>query len=464
MNSKIVGIDIGNDVSICVVMDYDDFINYPPNTNSEDFYNTCEFYEIRPNLKSLELLLSLGDIYIFEPTGAYSYLWHDNLLEAGKEVRLLPHDKTVVMRETCNWDYKDDEHDAVALAYYSWVNLNNPRAFNRVRTPSLHTAYQKMLEKERLNKELRVSTNKAKNLLHHEFPEARKTKNANNETPVRLWGFIADENISKNAKTLWTNKLSQSIGTANKIGFSDELVRHAQKIWSLQWERAKIKAEFDEFLMQPDYQWCKPVFDLFELGTFDRVILLCQFEPFSQFLTDDLKELRLEKKRKKGKSGKCITKRVGLNKFHSYLCKAVKPWSSGKKKGHIVTGSSICRNHLYLWANRQIIKNKRNDGIFKELREQYERDMQTSSDLMDCLKMFSDDQLDKLKTLLSESPAGRVVLNLIEEANREKKNPVKTVQTRGRAKLGNWAAARISDRLVKMLFKELIAAYRKSMM
>lgn len=458
--NTIVGIDIGNDVSVAVVMNYDDFIHYPPNTNSEDFYNTCDFYEIRPNFKSLEMLLSLGDIYVFEPTGSYSYLWHDNLLEAGKEVRLLPHDKTVVMRETCNWDYKDDEHDAVAIAYYTWVNLNNHKAFNRVRTPALHNAYQKMLEKERLVKELRVSTNRAKNLLHQEFPEGRKAKSMNTETPATLWGFIADEPLRLSRNTYWNNRLKTSIGTANKIGFSPELIRHSHKIWNLQWERAKIKSEFDQFLMQSEYQWCKPVFEQFELGTFDRIILLCQFEPFGQFLDDDLKEIRLEKKRKKGKSGKCITKRVGLNKFHSYLGKAVKPWSSGKKKGHIVTGSAICRNHLHLWADRQIVKNKRNDGIFKELREQYERDMQTSSDLMDCLKMFPELELDKLKKLLQESPAGQVLLSLIDES----KNPVKTVQSKGRAKLGNWAVARISDRLVKMLFKELTGAYRKSKM
>lgn len=459
---NIVGIDIGNDVSIAVVMNYDDFIHYPPNTNAEDFYNTCEFYEIRPNFKSLELLLSLGDVYVFEPTGSYSYLWNDNLLEAGKEVRLLPHNKTVVMRETCNWDYKDDEHDAVAIAYYSWVNINNPRAFNRIRTPELHAAYQKMLEKERLVKELRVSTNRAKNLLHHEFREGRKARSMTTETPANLWGFIAGEQLARGRKAYWTNKLKNSIGTADKIGFSDELIRHSQKIWALQWERAKIKSEFDEFLMQSEYQWCKPVFDQFELGTFERVILLCQFEPFSQFLTDDLKELRLEKRRKKGKSGKYITKRVGLNKFHSYLGKAVKPWSSGKKKGHIVTGSTICRTHLHLWADRHIVKHKKSDGIFKELREQYEQNMQTSSDLIDSLKMFSDLELDKLRTLLETSPAGQVLLSVVDEAAKEKRNPVKAIQSKGRAKLGNWAVARISDCAVKMLFKELIGAYRKS--
>ena len=66
MNNKIVAIDIGNDVSVAVTMSLEEYQQYPPNTDAENFYNTCEFYQIRPNIEGLTTLLSLGDVYIFE--------------------------------------------------------------------------------------------------------------------------------------------------------------------------------------------------------------------------------------------------------------------------------------------------------------------------------------------------------------------------------------------------------------
>jgi hypothetical protein len=464
MNTKIVAIDIGNDVSIAVCMNREEYEQFPPNTSAEDFYNTCDFYEITPNMQGLIQLLELGDVYIFEPTGNYSRLWHNNLLEAGKEVRLLPHNKAPMYRELCGWDYKDDEHDAIAIAYYGWMNINNPRAFNRVRRPELHQAYMMFLEKERLNKELRVSKNRARNLLHTEFPEGKDSKSARSNENAMIWGFIAGEDIPKRSRTLWTNRLKKSIGTAKDLGFSEELRRHSAKIWELETKRGEIKGQFDELLARPEYQWCKPVFDRFDFGTFDRVIALCQFDPFGQFLTEDLKELRLEKKRRKGKSGKHITKRVGYNRFHSLMGKAVKPWSSGDKEGHIVTGSTIMRSHLYLWAGRNVImKDRTKNPIFKELRQGYDEDMANSQRLLDNLAKFSIEDLNKLKELLKTTPAGNALLELVEEATKKKRDPIKSIKLGGKQRLGKWARARISDRAVKMLFKELIGAYRKHM-
>ncbi|MEG3439890.1 hypothetical protein V0288_22375 [Pannus brasiliensis CCIBt3594] len=464
MNTTLVAIDIGNDVSIAVTMTREEFERFPPNTNAEDFYNSCKIHKITPDIEGLTKLLELGDLYIFEPTGNYSQLWHNNLLKAGKEVRLLSHDQAPVIRKTCRWNYKDDEHDAVAIAYYGWMNLNNPRAFNRTRKPDLHAAYLKILEKERINKELRVSKNRGRNLLHTEFPEGKDSKSGRSDKNATIWGFIAGEDIPKRSKTLWKNRLAKSIGTACERGFSEELKRHAAKIWQLETERGKLKHEFEILLTRPEYQWCKPVFDKFEFGTFDRVIALCQFDPFGQFLTEDLKELRLEKKRRKGKAGKYITKRVGYNRFHSLLGKAVKPWSSGDKEGHIVTGSSIARSHLHLWANRNVVMlNRTKNPIFQELRKKYEEDISNSNALLEKLLKFSLTDLNDLKNLLKQTPAGETLLDLIEDAVKAKKDPLGSIKSRGKQRLGNWARARISDRAVKMLFKELIGAYRRAL-
>ena len=49
-----------------------------------------------------------------EPTGNYSKLWINTLLDAGKEVRLISNRDLTSYRKLCQWDYKDDYHDATA--------------------------------------------------------------------------------------------------------------------------------------------------------------------------------------------------------------------------------------------------------------------------------------------------------------------------------------------------------------
>ena len=147
-------------------------------------------------------------------------------------------------------------------------------------------------------------------------------------------------------------KLTKSIGTVKTNGFSSQLVKLADQIVRLKQRQIKIRQGFKAFLTNPKYGFYQEAFDKFDLGVYDRVIILCQIYPFEQFLDADGKELRKIKPRKFGKTGKPITKRVALSRFHTCLGKAVKPWESGKKKGHIVTGSVLARIQLYLWAKR----------------------------------------------------------------------------------------------------------------
>ncbi len=114
---------------------------------------------------------------------------------------------------------------------------------------------------------------------------------------------------------------------------------------------------------------------------------------------------------------------MGLNRFHACLGKAVKPWESGKKKGHIVTGSVLARIRLYLWARRIMAmsppKNPKPQVQF--LRDRYLKDIQAK---------------------------------LTEEGNIDP-------NFRGNNSLKQWGKARVGDKLVKLLFKELIEAYRR---
>ncbi|MDJ0730576.1 MAG: hypothetical protein QNJ33_11360 [Crocosphaera sp.] len=358
-----------------------------------------------------------------EPTGNYSKLWLNTLLDAGKEVRFISNRSLVPYRKLCGWEYKDDYHDATALAYCAWLNINNPSAFLSLKTPEIHATYQLFLQHERINRELKPLVNRARNLLHTEFPEGKKSKGQSSDKVDGIWLFISNSNQHPGWRKVWLKKISKSIGTVQKCGFSPQIVKLSQQIVRLKERRIQIKKAFQEFLTNPKYAFYNEAFDCFNLGVYDRTIILCQIYPFEQFLDTNGNELRKIKPRKFGKSGKPVTKRVGLNRFHACLGKAVKPWESGKKKGHIVTGSVLARIRLYLWAKRTMaLSPPRNPKPrVKELYDRYLHDIQA--------------KLTKKGKIDPDHP--------------------------GNNSLKQWGKARVGDKLAKLLFKELIGAYRR---
>ncbi|MDJ0728820.1 MAG: hypothetical protein QNJ33_02400 [Crocosphaera sp.] len=358
-----------------------------------------------------------------EPTGNYSKLWFNTLLDAGKEVRFISNRSLVPYRKLCGWDYKDDYHDATALAYCGWLNINNLSAFLSLKCPEIHATYQLFLEHERINRELKPIVNRARNLLHTEFPEAKNSKSKSSDKVDGIWLFISSSNQTPKWREHWLRIVKKSIGTVQKCGFSPQLVKLSQQIVRLKQRRIQIRKAFQEFLANPKYAFYNDAFDCFNLGVYDRTIILCQVHPFEQFLDPNGRELRKIKPRKFGKSGKPVTKRVGLNRFHACLGKAVKPWESGKKKGHIVTGSVLARIQLYLWAKRTMAMSppKNPKPRVKELYDRYLDDIQA--------RLTKDGKIDP--------------------------------DYSGNSSLKQWGKARVGDKLVKLLFKELIGAYRR---
>ncbi|EAZ89274.1 hypothetical protein [Crocosphaera chwakensis] len=300
------------------------------------------------------------------------------MLEAGKEVRLISNRDLTSYRKLCRWDYKDDYHDAAALAYCGWLNINNPSAFLSLKTPEINATYQLFLEHERINRELKPIVNRARNLLHTEFPEAKKSKTESSDKVDGIWLFISNKPQHPGWRKRWLRIVTNSIGTARNSGFSSQLVKLSDQIVRLKKRRIEIRKRFKQFLANPNYQFYNEAFEQFGLGIYDRIIILCQVHPFEQCLDSEGKELRKIKPRKFGKSGKPITKRVGLNRFHACLGKAIKPWESGKKKGHIVTGSVLARIQLYLWARRTMAMSppKHPKPRVKFLRDRYVTDIQ----------------------------------------------------------------------------------------
>jgi hypothetical protein len=299
--------------------------------------------------------------------------------------------------------------------------------------------------------------------MHREFPEGiKKSESYSCEKLAAIWPFIASEKLTSSVQRRYEQKLTDSIGTAAQLGFSVELISYAERVCHLHHARLQIKREFDSFLARDEYAWIKPVFDEFGFSTFERTIFLCQFDLFEQFFDERGKELRIELKRKRGASGKHITRRVGLNKFHSCMGKAIYPWSSGNKEGHIVSGSQLARNHWYLWVKRQIGLNysRKGNELIESFKRDYERDLGVSLGALEQLIALSDEQLSEGIEKIEHSAIASALLPLIEMAQKAKKSPTGYLKAQGKTRLRMWAKSRVADRAVKVLFKKLQVAYK----
>ena len=404
--------------------------------------------------------MCLGDIYIIEPTGNYNLILTNNLISAGKEVRLVSNNKIVAYRQLCGWDFSDDEHDALALAYYGWLNLDNPGAFNRVRIPELDRAYKLMLSKERVNREIRVLVNRARNLLHTECPELKNIKFTGEDRTTPLWAFLAERLEVKRYQA----KVNLSIGTAAKNGFSDELVNRASRIDDLQHERARIRLIVREMVKDARFDWYREVFSEFQFGVWEQALILCQIYPFEQFLDDDLSEKRLILRRKRTRNGHKTTRRIGLKHFHSLLGRGLYPNSSGKFEGYLPLGNQMMKDFLFVWAKRVVIRQTtgkkrtplKKTTIVAALEEKHFLEASPSYQQLQALMKLDDTTLNQIDKIVGGSPGGALFRDLVEQAIEMKKSPSRILQSRGSKILDEWLTSRICDRAVKLLFKELI--------
>jgi hypothetical protein len=300
--------------------------------------------------------------------------------------------------------------------------------------------------------------------MHREFPEGMvKTPSASCERIESIWPFIAGVQLTDRIRAKLQVKLTNSIGEAARLGFSPELISYAERVCQLHHTRLQIKREFDSFIARDEYAWMKPVFDKFGFSTFERTIFLCQFDPFEQFFDARGKELRIELKRKRGASGKHITRRVGLNKFHSVMGKAIYPWSSGNKEGHIVSGSQLARNHWYLWVKRQMGLNYSCKGneLIESFKRDYEHDLGVSLGALEQSIALSDEQLADGIGRIEHNAIASALLPSIEMAQKAKKSPAAYLKAQGKTRLRMWAKSRVADRAVKVLFKKLTVAYKE---
>ncbi len=400
---KILGIDISK-ASISAVL----LLHNPP--EPRQFYYDADFHQFPATAQGIKNLLDLigndhreNTIAIAEPTGInYLQLWATHLARAGIEIRLVDHKTLKDYRQShLQLPDKDDDADALALACYGWQYLDNPRKFIQIRDRKIVRIRELVLRLAHLNRIQSPIINRLRQDLAWQFPEAAQinSKRGAAGLPPLLFGWIAKSR--KSAR--YDNLYARSCG----LGLTDSARFHAARICDLQIEEMVIEKELSCLIENPEFLMYRKVFNKFGMGLRVQSLLLSQIYPIEDYLNPDGEPN--VKVRKGRKSGKLTKRNLSIRTFQKVLGVAPTENSSGDMKGKRITGGSdLCRKAIWQWIFCQI-----------ELKKNY------------------------------PSTAPQMILKSFIEAEKSTKMPIKLIRSR------------IAARAVRLLFKELVATFRK---
>jgi len=386
----IAGLDVGKNSSCLVAWDADS-----PISNPKEFFDyEAEFICLTPYFESVNKIVALkpgdGQLIVFlEPTGSDSRVWVNNLRDAGIEVHLVTQNLVNSSRlALCNWNDKDDFHDAVVLLVLAQKWLRDPNSVQLLgqKDPIIKELSDLYLDGESCNKVLNQLINRARQKLHVEAPElddvsSNPTKNGE-ASP--FWAWIAGEVVSVMFAARSAKRLAQSIGLAAKNGFSKQLISYAKSIVEWQLRRYQIDCRIRGILKHSCFARYVRIFKQFGASTDTQAIWLVQIFPFEQFLGTDGQPI-VKLKRRGTKSGKPTRAHISCRKFHAAMGMAPNQRNSGDKKGEFISGSGACRMALWRLVHMRVethspqsLRNK----FGKILRQFLEQDKNHRDELM----------------------------------------------------------------------------------
>ncbi|MFB2980886.1 transposase [Microseira sp. BLCC-F43] len=473
MTTIIAGLDVGKNYSVFVAWNASSPISKP-----KDFFDyEAEFLYLSPDAKSIQKIVDHkpqeGRLIVFmEPTGSYSRVWATSLRELGVEVHLVPHNLVNSSRlALCNWNDKDDEHDAVVLLILAQKWLQDPESVQliRIKDPVIQELSNLYLESESCNKVLNQLINRARQKLHEEASllDDIKSKVTKNGDASPFWSWVAGNIVPLRTASRYAKKLANSIGTAREKGFSKQLIAYAKSIVDWQLRRYQIDCKMRPILQDPRFARYIRIFKQFGAGTDTQAILLTQIFPFERFLGIDGQPI-IKIKRRGTKSGRPTKAHISCRKFHSAMGMAPNQRSSGQKKGEFISGSGTCR--IALW---RLVHNQIETNTTSSLRNKFGKELRK---FLNADKKHRDELMHGLLTIFADKTTGAETLAAVKKALYESGNPMAQTIATGLDKktqaarsgsireqlkfaLIRLARSRCAAKLVKMLFKQLVAEF-----
>jgi hypothetical protein len=271
----IVGLDCGKcSVHVCVLerMPYD----------IKRFAGKYDPLILESKWDDLKKLLTLGDTYAIEPTGAYSRIFIDFLRQNGKRVLLVYDHRITAYRILKGLLNKNDKPDALAIAAFTMEHLDQPTAFINFQQSELRDAFNNLCA---VRRGMQWPQSNLGLRLCYEVPEwvsiyeGSKRKWLEQKTPA-LWRFIAGEPTYNQRRR--EAELSETCGS----GLSDHSQQLAKQL--LYWCAQEFSAEqiLTDCLNSQEYEPYQRVFDQFSMGPFIRAGILTVSYPMNRFLVE----------------------------------------------------------------------------------------------------------------------------------------------------------------------------------
>ncbi|NES25274.1 MAG: IS110 family transposase, partial [Symploca sp. SIO3E6] len=229
---------------------------------------------------------------------------------------------------------KNDAADALALAAYLWENHDKPEFFLHF-VPGIPQKLREIyLQLQSFNRIQSPIINRLRQQLAFEFPEVAKVRTTPNKSGIApLWGWLAQEEITKSAQTRYDRKWEKSL--ANRYGgiisyFSRQL---AMLLCFIHVSEKHLEKDLQRYLNRPEIKDYVDILDEFGMGDRTQALIISQIYPISRF--DSLPQFK---------------KRLGC---------AGEENSSGDKVGFQTgAGSKLCRSAIYLWILTSIAPKK----------------------------------------------------------------------------------------------------------
>ncbi len=343
---NIIGLDVGRGSAVAFALDF-----YPANAKQYFTRNRQNILRLSSDEKSVnKLLLIAPSAIVLEPTGSwYSAFWAKVAQYHNITLCWVGHSDLAAKRKSYGFLNKRDDEDAFCLAmtYFdpTFIDTHGRKRFlSWYDCDRINEIRNNFFDLEQLDKLRTAFVNQLRQRLSFEFPEAQKRvlRQSNKLGYSPFIGWLAEVHSYTRVENNYKNSIARTLG----IDISKYTRAHATAIINLELRANAIENWLDREIDKCEYQPYLKVFEKFGFGTRLSTLLLIQIYPLDKFLIDGKPWLEEEI----GSNGKLQLRYRSLRSFQLYLGLGYKWIQSGEKIIRVLSGSSICRSHLYMWC------------------------------------------------------------------------------------------------------------------
>lgn len=328
---SVIGLDISRGSATCCVL-------HELPKNLLEFARNYSPLVVSADASGIRHLLSLGDVFILEPTGSYHRIFSESLIAQGKQVYFVPGRRIRAFAINNGILNKKDKEDAAVIASYGFYNLErgNLAAFIPAKTFQLRELWMnlKMLVRDRV-----TLINQVRGNLAYELPELAAATATNrtwcNPNPPALWRRLAEDSAP------------ESIGRGLSL-LTRQLTKQICQFERMEYELERL---LRQILISDELSPYREVFNHWDIPPKTQCAILAAIYPIEQFFEDG----KPKRDRVQSDSGKKSVRHRSLKSFQRALGLGRMSIQSGKTHRQVATGDPEIRSALYQFLLTKVV-------------------------------------------------------------------------------------------------------------